>query len=295
MIPHLIDQATTIGGNLDDDQTFRRFWEYVINASPDVNAFDPEGHVHIPSDWRAYPRNLAAILDTMFLQLAAANNKSRWCEKSPNNTEHMLAIADLFPNARFVHIIRDGRDCAASTHRRQHRTPALTIYRWRQIVSNAILHGQTLGPRYMQLRYEDLTSDPSFWMRKVCDHVELEFDPRVLLSSMPQSAKSKQGTRATTGRIEPNSEKWRTYFSARQIGRLEAISGKLLASLGYSVDNNAGNRDPAWLYLNSRRAIDYVKANRRLRAKLSGSDEYTWAEIYDHFIASLREYRAKRF
>jgi hypothetical protein len=231
----------------------------------------------------------------MFLQLAAAEAKSRWCEKSPNNTEHMLAIAELFPSAKFVHIIRDGRDCAASTHRRQRRTPALTIYRWRQVVADAIANGQLLGTRYMQLRYEDLTAEPELWMRKICDHVELDFHPQVLSSSMPQSAKSKKRKYATGGQIEPNSEKWRTYFSKRQVRKLESISGELLASLCYDVTNSLGNRTPNWLYRNACRAIDYVGANQRLRDKLAGSDEYTWADIYQRFVASLREYRAKRF
>jgi hypothetical protein len=147
----------------------------------------------------------------------------------------------------------------------------------------------------MQLRYEDLTAEPELWMRKICDHVELDFHPQVLSSSMPQSAKSKKRKYATGGQIEPNSEKWRTYFSKRQVRKLESISGELLASLCYDVTNSLGNRTPNWLYRNACRAIDYVGANQRLRDKLAGSDEYTWADIYQRFVASLREYRAKRF
>ena len=293
MIPHLIREQSRFG-DLTVDDNFRALWEYINHSIPDFLIFNNHEPLALPDDWETCPRNLAAVLDRIFRNFAAVRGKSRWCEKSPNHSEHIEALANLFPGAHFVHIIRDGRDCAASTNRRQYRNPDLAIYRWRLIVAEARRQGKRQGDRYFELKYEDLTEDPRSWMQSVCQFLGLAFDERVLQSAMPQSAKKDALSDGEVGVIEKNSKKYRQYFSPAQLRRLENISGKFLQEIGYETEYAAGNRSIGTLRAKAIRAVDFVRGNPYLRRKLAGDPKITWRRVYQQALASIREYSAKR-
>jgi hypothetical protein len=184
---------------------------------------------------------IAETIDAVFTELAGRVGKARWGEKSPMNILHIELLARTFPQARFLHIIRDGRDAAQSFHRRYGFVPQETIYRWRRVVAKGRESGARLGSaRYFELTYEGLTSDPDRWMLRVCEFLGLPFDPVVLSSSMrmvdPGRVNGEQ-------RIIANSGHWSTYFSPAQQRDLEAISGRYLRELGYSVSTD-GQDDP---------------------------------------------------
>lgn len=294
MIPHLIARAPAFG-DLDNDDNFFRRWSYVVSSSVDFRTFNDHQPLAVPENWREHSRTLATILDATFRYFAAQHGNMRWCEKSPNNSEHILALADLYPRSKFVHIIRDGRDCAASTHRRQGRDPSLTIYRWRQTVTEARRQGNLLDGRYFELRYEDLTLDPVFWMRQICAFVHLPFDPCVTESAMPQSSDQNQYRGGRVGKIQPNSLKFLDYFNEAQLAKLETISGDFLEELGYPIFHIAGTADIGPARARFIRLIDFFKANSRLRQKLAGDSGIKWSDVYRSTLASVREYSSKRY
>ena len=293
MIPHFIKDQQRFG-DLDDDANFRAFWDYINHSVPDFRVFNDHRPLELPQNWRSHERSLAGILDAIFRSFAASDGKVRWCEKSPNHSEHILSLADLFPNSKFVHIVRDGRDCAASTNRRQHRNPNLAIYRWRKIVSEGRRQGRHIADRYFELKYEDLTDEPEVWMRKICEFLDLDFDSRVLQSAMPQSAKGAALAAGEVGSIERNSKKYQRYFSPRQVQKLEQISGTFLNELGYETEFAPGSRDIGAVRAKATRFVDFVRANRTLRRKLRGDSSITWGKVYRRTLASIREYASKR-
>ena len=124
--------------------------------------------IPLPATWRDYPRSLAAILDAIFGYFAARENKHRWCEKTPQHVQHLVALSQQFPAAKFIHVIRDGRDCAVSFHRRWLRQPELTVFRWKKVVAIGREQGRQLGTdRYLETRYEDLTTQPEQSLRRI--------------------------------------------------------------------------------------------------------------------------------
>ena len=186
-----------------------------------------------------------ATIDAVFRHFALRHGKRRWGEKSPVNLLHMALLVRTFPAARFVHIIRDGRDAAQSFHRRYGYIPAETILRWKQAIDQAREQSALLPPGvYLEIRYEDLTADPEAGMRRVCDHLHLEFDPAVLESSMrmmdPAAMRDAKG-------IVRNSGKWRAYFTVRDLRRLERVAGRRLAELGYEVGIEGDDTPPRWV------------------------------------------------
>lgn len=112
-----------------------------------------------------------------------AHGKRRWVEKSPVYTLHLGLIEELYPDAQYIHLVRDARDVVASTRERWGWRVALgtALRKWRLYVTTARAFGAKVGPaRYLELRYEDLVADPERKMRSVLEFVGEPWDQAVL-------------------------------------------------------------------------------------------------------------------
>jgi len=109
---------------------------------------------------------IAAIFET-YAEKAA---KPRWGDKTPMYMRHLSLLERLFPDAQFVHLVRDGRDAALSflempegtfTRTWAHPTsPAQFACLWRKEVGDARSLGRRVGQqRYLEVRYEELVAD----------------------------------------------------------------------------------------------------------------------------------------
>lgn len=213
--------------------------------------------------------------------------------KSPQNMLHMELIADAFPRSQFIQIIRDGRDCAASLHRRWRRTPDLVLHRWQAAVDEARRQGATLANRYHEVRFEDLTRNPRQSMEELLEFLELRFTDDVLVSSHPQSTR-----RGELGGIEENSGNWRTYFDAATLTRLEQIAGHRLTELGYPrLRAGCRSRPPSGLALWWWRLRDFIHAQARqyVRRRSRGSSLRGIPGLFAELFVSVRSFRSKRF
>jgi hypothetical protein len=173
----------------------------------------------------------SGVVDSMFKHFAASQGKLRWGEKSPMYLQHIGILATYFPNAKFIHIYRDGRDVAQSIHRRYMKDPRWTIYRWKKILKMGRDQGQKIGSsRYMEVRYETLTADPKNQLHQVCKFLDLQYHPFLFKASYRHIDRDQK-----IENIVPNSNKWRKYFNENQILKLELIAGDYLKEMGYSI------------------------------------------------------------
>jgi hypothetical protein len=127
------------------------------------------------------PFDLAEAVRAFYRAYANAQGKPRWGDKSPGYAMHIRRIAKLLPEARFVHLIRDGRDVRLSQLKRgsDHPTAARHAKRWKRRVEIARTQGAEVD-HYMEVRYEHLVTDPEPELRRVCEFSELDFDPAIL-------------------------------------------------------------------------------------------------------------------
>lgn len=288
LIPPLIASLDSFG-DLISDENFLRLW---IDVCTRLNHRHP---VPVPENWRDFDRNLAAVLDAAFRYFAAWEGKTRWCEKTPQHIQHLPGLHSLFPEAKFIHVIRDGRDSAASFNRRFKRAPEYSIYRWKHVVREGRKQGELLGDRYMEIRYENVTADPELWMRRITDFLELPFHPDVLLSRQPQTGHS--GTLGEVkGGLVPNSGKWRTAFSARKQIQLEKIGGACLAELDYPVQYCTGDVEPSRIKLLYWQWKDNAWELLNLfRREWGRQRKIRWSEIMRRVRIALGQSRANRF
>ena len=181
-----------------------------------------------------YPQAVAAVFDAY----AAHHGATRWGDKTPRYIEHMDLLANLFPGARFVHVIRDGRNVALSYSHVNFgpRTVAGVAQLWARRVRAGLASGRAMERgRYLEIRNEDLAEDPAGELRDICEFLELDFDP-VMLDKDAQSkgvvAKAVHNySPAAAGRSRMSS--WQQDMKPADIEVFESVAGELLSELGY--------------------------------------------------------------
>jgi hypothetical protein len=285
LIPYLMARVGSFG-DLGVDPNFQRLWDEVRTLAV-FRLVNDDAPVPLPPDWRDRPRTLAAVLDAVFGYFAARAGKPRWCEKTPQHVQHLLALAEQFPSARFIHVVRDGRDCAVSFHRRWRRQPELTVFRWKKVVAVGRAQGRKLGAqRYLEVRYEDLTAAPEPSLRHICDFLGLPFDAAVLESARPYLSTGDSGERG----LQRNSGKWQGYFSAPMQQRLERIAGRTLAQCGYETSlPQADANVPGWKRRYWAGAESLRQYGREIWRKLHGDLDRPWRVILAKPINALRQ------
>jgi Sulfotransferase family len=206
---------------------------------------------------------------TVFGLYAEKRGKARWGDKTPAYLTNIGEIGAALPEARFVHIIRDGRDVALSIlampeRDRPMRNPdsaELVAARWRKRIGRARDQARGL-PHYMELHYEELVRDPEPSLRRVSEFVELEFVPEMLdyhrgarerLEEMNRDLASRDELphQPASGRLEPHAlaseppskgriAVWRERMDPADVAAFEAEAGELLTELGYELSGDPG-------------------------------------------------------
>ena len=199
----------------------------------------------------------ADALRAYYRAYANRHGKRRWGDKTPMHVEHMPVIAAAFPEARFVHIIRDGRGVLASLRWLPFApgdggVEAIAGY-WRDVIACAREAAPRL-PHYREVRYEQLVREPEAVLRGVCEFLELDFDPRMLDAHEHARERFEEvaAIRAAGGfdnlpagdlalyeaHLRPplaaRADAWRDELSAAEVEGFERIAGDTLSGLGYS-------------------------------------------------------------
>jgi Sulfotransferase family len=237
----------------------RRIFAAIIDYPPEAPIW-PDFQIPSAAFWRRLRamENLtpAKAARCFYRMYAERHGKLRWGEKTPLHGLHMAAIGALLPEARFIHVIRDGRDVALSL-RGQWFSPGddmttLAAY-WRDAVvatrtqSRACTH-------YLEVRYEDLVRETRATLERIAPFIELEFDPCMLryFENVPARLAEYGARRHRDGRIvvtraqrlrqkaltltPPDATRvfgWRNAMTAEERGSFERVAGDLLGELGY--------------------------------------------------------------
>jgi len=195
-------------------------------------------------------------LDAIFARLIAsfleplrnASGKRRIAEKTPANALHFAELAQLFPEAHFVQIVRDGRDVVASLLAmdwKDARGAPLAITRDPRSAARAwaahVRAGRQAPPqRYHELRYERLVADPEGALRSLFGFLGEAWSEEAL--AYAREDRSAEGVNETSaGRIALAPDmtaigRWRRDLSAEARKAVSEEAGALLAELGYADD-----------------------------------------------------------
>jgi len=189
---------------------------------------------------------LADVVDTIYRVPMADAGKRRWIDKTPGYTTEIPRLHRLFPEAKFVHVIRDGRDVVISLRRTGwHGQKSWNIAEyWATAVSTARRDAGALAThQYLEVSYERLVLETEAALREVCDFLGEAFDPAML--EFHDTADDHIPDRATphlskTFRPprESDVQRWRHEMGYYHRVTTEAMAGATLEDVGYERSVN---------------------------------------------------------
>ena len=176
-------------------------------------------------------RNYRGVLDAVFMQLSNHLNMKRWGDKTPEYIVHLPLIKQIFPDAQFIHVVRDGRDVALSTLE-QPLMGANNIYMaardWKESLLTVRKFAMQLkADQFIEIRYEDLLTNPSETLSKLIDFLKIDDSEGRLREFISKNIH--HDLKVT------NFNKWKSQFSSSQLETYERIASDMLQQHGYET------------------------------------------------------------
>jgi hypothetical protein len=175
-------------------------------------------------------------------------------EKTPDHIHSLEWFARLFPRAKFIHIMRDGRDAVVSAwfhfpslnpdfHK---QFPTLKTYvegfavNWVQSVQSGRHFGRMHPARYAEIKYEDLHRHPDDNIRRLLGFLGVSDDPAMVgacraagefkkLSRGREPGQEQRGSHFRKGTVGD----WASHLDADCLRIFYQKAGSLLSELGY--------------------------------------------------------------
>ncbi len=196
------------------------------------------------------PMPYASFVTGIFDLYGKAQGKALVGDKTPGYVRKLRTLHALWPRARFVHLIRDGRDvCLAMlAWCRPHPRRPQTFATWKDDpVSTAAVWwglnvrlgrdaGKSLGPElYYEMRYESLVARPAEECAALCAFLGVPYEEAMLRFHEGRTRKEPGLTSNSAWLpVTPALRDWRSQMPAEDVERFEAGVGELLGELGYS-------------------------------------------------------------
>ena len=241
------------------DELRERFFQVVTTHPPEAPGWKD---FQIPTEifharlQEINPFSIADGFRLFYRMYAERFGKNRWGDKTPLYGQHLEYLQELLPEAHFIHIIRDGRDVAASL-RQLWFSPGYDIgiqaHYWRDNVLNTRKQGKRCR-HYLEVHYEDLLRQPEHVLRQICAFLEIDFSKEMLFyhdraperleehlsrhwadGSVLVSHEDRLRQQATT-MTPPDLSRigaWKHSLSDEELCKFEKIVGELLRDLGY--------------------------------------------------------------
>jgi hypothetical protein len=204
------------------------------------------------------PLPYARFVSGVFDLFGKARGKPLVGDKTPRYVRHVDTLHGLWPQAKFVHLIRDGRDvCLSAVNWKEKAANLARLYStWKEhpVTTAAVWWnwnvrlGQEAGLKlgtgqYYELFYEALVARPEEESAKLCTFLGIPYDSAMLRFHEGRT-RTKPGldTKHAWLPITPGLRDWRTQLPAEEIEHFEAVAGDLLEELGYP---RAGRRASA--------------------------------------------------
>jgi hypothetical protein len=191
----------------------------------------------------AYAKFLTGIFDLY----GKLRGKPLVGSKTPSYVRRLAALHAIWPHARFVHIVRDGRDVCLSVMNwsRAEATAGscvtwaedpvcTTALWWKRKVLLGREGGSSLGADlYDEVLYESLVSRPAEVCAKLCAFLDLPYDGAMLRFAEGRSRMDPVDADHPWMPITPGLKDWRSQMPHEDVERFEAAAGDLLEELGY--------------------------------------------------------------
>ncbi len=189
------------------------------------------------------PGDFGSVVAAFHAAYAKHKGKAHWGSIDIATLFDMDLASRWFDDARFVHIVRDGRDVALSHERYAYgaSNAAECAEQWINALHTNLKMGSILGPeRYLVLRYEDLVLEPEPTLRRLCDFLAVGYSEAMLDYPQMVSKKVPESRRWLWPSLDKapdrtNTYRWKTKMSAGKRNVFERVANDMLAALDYET------------------------------------------------------------
>ena len=214
--------------------------------------------------------------------------KSVFGDKVPEMEHYAAELLMLIPNAKFIHLVRDGRAVAQSKWSRAKKNIKVAAQEWvdGNIIglSNQYLVGEH---QYKIVRYEDLLLNPETTCKEICTFLGVEFNANMVAENVLQT-KENDYVKSTfnTSKIDA----FKQQLTKGQLQQIEEIQGVLLKKFGYElIVNKSLQYKPLSIFTKLRlRQAEHLK--QLFIGKREGMREHQLVEVNIPFKTRLRNY-----
>lgn len=250
-------------------------------------------------DFSANHRNgsFAQLLNLIVAQYARQQCKPDaqiWVDHTPENISYAASLLELFPEARFIHIVRDGRAVAASILPLDWGPNSIikAARWWMRMTSFGLAVEKTLGPELvMRVKYEDLVLQPEATMRAISQFSGIDYQPAMLqatgfnLPSYTTHQHQLVGNKPDTAVVT----RWEQKLTTRQIEIFEHQTRDFLTYLGYPLRYGLQAKGPTFIEVQKEKArelwigevLNKFKWLKRSYPLWLSRDFYTQARLTD--------------
>jgi hypothetical protein len=180
----------------------------------------PRAHLDSIEDQADWSVVLQSIL--RFYGDADGDALTIWGDQTPSYLTQIGMLKEICPTARFLHVVRDPRDHCLSMRRTWGKSILRAADRWRDDVAAARRAGAALAGDYVEMRYEDLVTEPHRTLAAVCRAIDCDS------GAIPvEMAELRQR----------NTQEYRTGLSPAEVGRIEEIAWPVMREVGYATTN----------------------------------------------------------
>ncbi len=189
-------------------------------------------------------RTLSGVFDAIYSDYANGKGKQRWGDKS-DYLDRVHIINKVFPNAKFIHIVRDGRDVANSVMKMTWGPKDIiqAAEWWHSHIWLGIRIGSVLGEgRYLQVHYESLVENSEEELKRICEFLGEDYSPQMLEyykdsdKAIPEDRKG-QHYNADSAPKRSRSYAWKKEMSSTNIAIFNLYAHHSLKELGYEIPN----------------------------------------------------------
>ena len=244
---HLLETCPVKYGNIKNEKNYKRFINDWIKSKPFCRSgLNPE---EFKEDVEEHHNDYIDVLNCFMANVARKQGKKRWAEQTPAHLLHMENLSRAFPAAKFIHVIRDGRDVALSKRKvgwtgTRSKDPIKQLIcaaiSWKMAIKYGQIYGKKLGNNYLEVRYEDIICNLDEVLKKIGDFAKIKIDREKIRNSSIGSLR-----KANTAFINENMNgisssgmgRWKGALTEKEISILNLVIGDTLFHLGYKLDN----------------------------------------------------------
>lgn len=235
----------------------------------------PALHRSLQTTNLTYPQGLLWLV-AKYGECVGKSRARVWVDHTPANVRSAVTLSELFPDAKFIHIVRDGRGVASSILPLDWGPNTIdgVAEWWTESVAYGLAAESWGGvQRIVRVRYEDLVLNFAATVRTLCSFLGLDYQPAMLQADGFKVPGYTTSQHSLVGSVpEPSRvNAWERSLTGRQIEIFEAIAGELLRCLGYELKYGLkarkATRAEQWMFaiqeLYSKKLVNKVRLGRR--------------------------------